>query len=409
MMPRMISGLGIAASLVIMVISAAMNARYAMSWGATGVDRALLAGVAVFADVGNALAWIYVVGAWARGAVVTATVSFVIFIACLVMAVSGSLGFISAQRSTAAVVVAAHLETEANWRAQKERIAERRRMIGTVDSEPVTAKRIAAQQQNAHYTRSKGCSDATTGDSRKFCSELAELEARRELAKEAARLDNEITIVAAQIAHVASGLNSREDAQATLIATVTGWPLERVQLWLQLLVVLVVEAGACFMLQVSADHGRGAVPADASELCLTPILDRGTASAPSPQGDVATSSDHGNDTARPVATLRDKRPLVARARDRKPADTAHIFEFLKSDLTLTAVRRDRVALADVVKHYQQWCVAQQLPALDDAPLTAVLDTIAHEMPIERQKRGEDVFWLGVRLLTPTRKAQKVTQ
>ena len=96
-MAYVVSFFGILAAVGIMLVSATMNARYAMSLGGEGVDKYLLAGGAVFADVGKALAWIYFATAVSKRQVLAAVSALMIFVLCLGLAVSGSLGFIACQ------------------------------------------------------------------------------------------------------------------------------------------------------------------------------------------------------------------------------------------------------------------------------------------------------------------------
>ena len=98
-MGYLVSFLGVVGALFVMGVSATMNARYAMSLGREPFDQMLLAGGALFADGGKALAWIFFVSALARKQRLAALASLLIFVLCLGIAAAGSLGFVALQRA----------------------------------------------------------------------------------------------------------------------------------------------------------------------------------------------------------------------------------------------------------------------------------------------------------------------
>lgn len=82
---------------------------------------------------------------------------------------------------------------------------------------------LAALRQDAKWTRSKACADATRDDSRFFCAEYAQKQAVRDAAAKMTELDARIAALRAQIgaAQTASAGES-EDPQADAVATTVG-------------------------------------------------------------------------------------------------------------------------------------------------------------------------------------------
>jgi hypothetical protein len=78
---------------------------------------------------------------------------------------------------------------------------------------------LTAQRQDARWTRSKGCADATLTDSRTFCAEYAQKQGARDAAAKVAELDASITTLRAQIGRAQTATaGESEDPQAEAVA-----------------------------------------------------------------------------------------------------------------------------------------------------------------------------------------------
>lgn len=149
------SGAGVLAAIGIMIVSASMNARYAMSLGTVEADRYLLAAGALFADVGKALAWLYFTAAVMRRQALSAVTALVIFLPCLGIAVSGSFGYIATQRASAVGHATTRRDTLLALKEDARHKQARRTAIGAVEAVSVVTARLEAMQQNVLYARTK--------------------------------------------------------------------------------------------------------------------------------------------------------------------------------------------------------------------------------------------------------------
>ena len=194
-MRRLLGGIGVIAAIAIMVVSASMNARYAMSLGTAETDRYLLAAGALFADVGKALAWLYFMAAVAQRQVLGAVAALAIFLPCLGTAISGSFGFIASQRAATIAQATASRDTLQALQDEVRPKQARRAAIGAAEDVASATARLEASRQHALYERSKQCSAATQPDSRTYCQGLKALEADVAKASEAHKLDAEARAV----------------------------------------------------------------------------------------------------------------------------------------------------------------------------------------------------------------------
>ena len=218
-MRRVLSGIGVVAAFVIMLVSASMNARYAMSLGTAETDRNLLAAGALFADVGKALAWLYFMAAVTQRQLLGAVAALVIFLPCLGTAISGSFGFIASQRAVTISQATASRDTLQALQDEARPKQARRAAIGGVEGVASATARLAASRQHAFYDRTKQCTAATQPDSRAFCVGLKALEGDVARASEAHRVDAELRELRSSIDRVGSnGHHDNGDVQGALIA-----------------------------------------------------------------------------------------------------------------------------------------------------------------------------------------------
>ena len=242
-------------ALLVILISAAVNARYGMSLAREGFDQQVMMGVAIFADLGKAVAWVFLLGAIAKRQVMSSLAALVVFAACLTYAVGGSVGYVASLRAQSSAAVVDKAKEAEGVDAALRRKQQERDKLGTVTAPSVVKKQIEAKRQDGRYLSSERCTKATAVASRTFCTELAELEGDEQKAVEAERLDKELAALSVQRAsYRGTAKVEKGDYQGAFIAHMTQWDGSNIQLGLALLFVIVVEGGACFMLGLALNH-----------------------------------------------------------------------------------------------------------------------------------------------------------
>jgi hypothetical protein len=255
MQSKVMAALGVLLAVLVILTSAAVNARYGMSLAREGFDQHVMMAVAIFADLTKAVAWIFLLGAVARRQVLSSLAAAVVFLSCLTYAVGGSIGYVASLRAQSSAVVVDRAKEVDDLDAAIKRKQEERDRIGTVTAASVVGKQLEGKRQDWRFSSSERCTKATATASRTFCAELAGLEAEEQKALEAERLDRELAGLSAQrTGYRGTAKVEKGDYQGAMIAHLTQWNVSNIQLGLALLFVLVVEGGACFMLGLALNH-----------------------------------------------------------------------------------------------------------------------------------------------------------
>lgn len=397
---------GIVVALGIMLVSATMNARYQMSLGGSDTDRLLWAAVALFGDIGKSLAWIFFAVAVAKRQVLAGLASLAIFVVCFVFAVSGCLGFISSQRTAATGVNVTRADTLKDLRTEKGRKELQLEKIGVTDSVGVMTKRIEAVKQDARFARTKECMDATNADSRSFCGTLKGHEGDLARAQAATKLETEIGALRTRIEGFSDvARNTTGDVQSVLIAQITGWKLGDIQLWAQVLVVAVVEFGACFMLFVSMNHWPARERARNSDNVTTDDRAQPVVVAHDTPRQVATNPPPLviTDLAAASGAVDEARVVVLAERKTIEVRFGNVVDFMKACVDFTPEDASIVEQAEVFSCYRAWCRSRKESAHDDVTLGKMFDMICEKTNITRKRHGETIYWLGVVLNPPRAK------
>lgn len=458
-MGYLVSFLGVVGALFVMGVSATMNARYAMSLGREPFDQMLLAGGALFADGGKALAWIFFASALARKQRLAALASLLIFVLCLGIAAAGSLGFVALQRAQSTGVIETKTDTLKDLRAEKQRKEEQLSLLAVSEPADVIAKRIVGLKQDWRYSSSRQCGDATATASRKFCTDLANIEADEKKALSAARLEQELAVLRGQMEGLGSVARmGKSDVQSELISKVTGWKLWDVQLWLQLLFVAMIEAGACFMLFAAMNHGQSTLASTRAmraerderrakplELVAnsTPVIDNNPdAATPSntsgPITIAATANDdqpeptqpepvmtlsHGNNAVindEPQDKPREK-PSGENSTGKSDAGkivtlptatvraaarpTGDVTAFIKAMFEFVDEGEAIIEQSSIFDHYRAWCTATDCDAQDEPTFGKLFGLVCEKAEITRKKHGTEFYVLGVVLKSLPRRGR----
>ncbi len=409
---------GLLAVLVIL-ISAAVNARYGMSLAREGFDQQVMMAVAVFADLGKAVAWVFLLAAIAKRQWLSSLAAAVVFFACLTYAVGGSVGYVASLRAQSSAVIADKAGEVVALDAAIARKRQERDKLGTVTPASVVKKQIEAKRQDARFSSSERCAKATAAASRTFCTELAELEGDELKALEAERIERELATLATQrTTYRGTARVEKGDYQGALIAHLTQWDVSNIQLGLALLFVVVVEGGACFMLGLALNHWTTAKDAQAARRAEASVVMHGPASSrrsveyndgfvdgtpaliettPAPLvAPVATATTDG-EAASDVNAAPAKGNVVA-LRDLEAAHPRHFVEFAERRLEITA--QGRLNIEAMKSDYTTWAARSGRAVLDEERLDRTISLMCSDLRLERD--GD--MLKGVRLKSSRRRA-----
>ncbi len=372
-MNYIVGAAGVVAAFLIMAVSMAINARNGMALVDTEFDKLVVMAVAVFADVAKAVAWIFLMTAITRRQVLASLASGLMFGVCMLYATVGCLGYFAAHRaqSTARTVETSELAKDID--DAKRRKQSQLDALGVITPVSVVAKRIEGMKQNVRFVQSRQCTDVTTAETRKFCMELAGVEAEEKKSLAAAVIEGELVALQTRREQLGRGVRVSEgDFQSRLLAQITKAEMSTIQLSLTILVVLVIEGGACLFLGLALNHFESTRREIGEQLrgTVAAIAEAGVTVEPAVAGEEKVVSSVA--TPPPAAAERkvttDNVVMIQRP-EKTPAEPLPVAVATVRSLEAFAAEfldlEDALSLSvrEVAECYTTWCRRKKLTAL----------------------------------------------
>src|SRR5271157_5014835 len=160
---------GVIAAAVLLIVSAAMNWRFGYTLGKSDFESQLYGAASAAADCFKALLPFFIFAALRNKSYSQALGGALLFAVCFSYSLTSSLGFAALNRADTTGSRVLKAENRQDLRAELERAREamkalpQHRPAGTVSGE------IAAFKQNARWTASDECSNATSSKSMSYC------------------------------------------------------------------------------------------------------------------------------------------------------------------------------------------------------------------------------------------------
>lgn len=374
----MVSGIGVLLSVSVMLVSATANARYGASLAREVIDAYVMIAAAIFADAGKSLTWIYFATALARRQVLAALTAFVIFCACLLWAVSGSLGYMAMSRAQSTAGVENKSDVAKELDAEIKRKQARLTQSDPFEPSAAIAKKVEAMRQDRRHQASANCTDATVESSRIFCAAMARLEAEQKKSESNESLEREIKELREARNKMGDVVRvERGDFQGALIAQLTNLNLSTIQLSLTVVFVLMIESGACFLMWLSLNFAQ------------TP---RANGAA------IATQTDDADREAQQKNGQR-RNLKSSDETDRSALDA--FIEFVEDMIEVDTSASCNID--DIVTTYRAWCTKKNRTELSDDKLALALENFCVAGSLRCEMRDGIFFITGVRLKSSERR------
>jgi hypothetical protein len=264
-MHRILTGIGLAAAVVLIGASATMNYLFAISLGKTWLDGQVLGAVAVAADVLKAIVIVLVAAAARDGRrtfVVIGTLAFLLFSLASLVAASGF-----ASQNRGAVTDRRGAERAELTRAELDLASTERKLarLPAHRARSVVDAALASYEVDPRWRAAAACRQTVTPSLRDFCRQVADVRQELAASAEADRLEAEMARYSARVDMlVGRGANRAADPQARLLAEAFGLDESTVQRLLMALLSLVVEVASGLGIYLSTGHSRPAAVASAS-------------------------------------------------------------------------------------------------------------------------------------------------
>lgn len=374
-MAFILSGLGVIVAIGFIVAGGVMNWRYGMGIGRTEVDQHLSAAVHMLIDLCKVMMPFFGWWAWAQRRVVVAAGAAVITVAAISYSAIGIAGYVDMQRATASGSLVAKKDSVGDWRRELERSQRRLSELGSYQPDSVVEQRLQQLQQDVRWSSSKHCTEATAKSSRDYCADVNGLAAEKAKAIEAAKLEQQVRDLREKINSLAGvAAIERGDPRADIVARTTGFELLRVQTWLSLLQVGIIEFMATFGIFLSLQHG------EVARVIATRRSRKATARASTAIPVTVSSVDVVEpDAPRPVAVRRAvSRPSPAKS-DIGLIEHAPVGQIMRYISSETAPTSGGIELTALHADYVRWCRSSKVSPMDMATFEAELDRL-RELP-----------------------------
>jgi hypothetical protein len=256
-MRHVFGGFGVLAALILLCVSAAMNWQFGYSLGKTEFDSHIFGAASIAADCMKALMPFFIFAAYRNKNWSQAIGGTALWAVCIVYAMTSALGFSALNRSDTAGTRAVKAEKYQDHRTELSRITQKQAELGKHRPIGAIQGEIDALKQNYRWMTSDGCTNATIDESRELCKSYYKLKAELDIAKKNKAYQESADVLRTKVAALQkSGVVKEADPQASIISTIFGLDIERVELAMTILVMLLVELGSSLGLYVSTSTWR---------------------------------------------------------------------------------------------------------------------------------------------------------
>lgn len=340
-MTTILSLLGIAAALLMAAVSLGMNYLFLFSLGKSPLEGQVLGVASAAADLLKCLLPFFIAKAWASKRKAAALSGSLVWAFFTAFSLLSAIGFAADNRGAVSEARAALSDQLKGLEGDLKAAQDKRAALPAHRPAAIVAAALRAHEQNRRWASSKECHEATTSESRAFCTAYFDLKAEAAAAQAQEKFDAEIAALKAKIASLRqAGAGENSDPQLSLLSRIFAAHQDKVRLTLIILIALLVEAGSSLGLYLASGHGaqtKRSDPAPASE-----------ASPPE--------------------------PLLIEA---KPIGSIEDF-CLEA---LVPMPQGSLSADQLYAGYADWCQARDYTALDRATFIRLFDNLATAIPI----------------------------
>jgi hypothetical protein len=383
---------GIMAAGVLLAVSAAMNWRFGYSLGRTEFDGFIYGSASVAADCLKALIPFFFFAAIKSRMWSQAAASAVVGVVVTAYSLTSALGHAALNRYDTtghrAVEAQAYKDLRGDLKRAQDQLSwiPQHRPAATVQGE------IEALKSQRAWTVTNGCTDATRPQSRSYCQQYHGLTAEMASGQQAQALETRISEIQGKLGKADSmTVMGEADPQATVLANLSGFNVDQVQMAMTIFIALLLEVGSAFGLYVSFSQWRlydREAPAAPS---MASVQSTAAAAVAAPQAVPAVSA------APAIAAVAVKKPRFG-ANDNRTLPPAKLLvpetdvqRFYKE--SVDSQDGHTVSATSLYEAYCVWCEERQKEPL-------ALPTFGREIAefgIQKVKKKDGVRYVGIAL------------
>lgn len=357
-MRTILVAIAVAAALLMIGVSTAMNFLFMKSLAPTDAEGVVLGSASAAADLIKAcLPW-FIALAWRGRRFVFAVLGGLVFVGFSLFSFASALGFAADIRGSLAGSreAASHALDAIDAKIKTATVS--RITLGSPRAVSIIDAERAVLHQDRRYTTSEACQKATATSSRSLCTKLAELAVERAKSVEAVDIDKTLQSLERQAAVQKSrGAGGESDPQVSVIARLLSQERGAVKIGLIIAAALLVELGSGLGLWLAVGHSDRVRPSkrDPSH----------TVSHVSPERISTTTS----------------KPMIAAAMP--PAHSlayGDVLDFCVARLQPSS--RGGLTLLGLYRGYETWCQERKLQTLGQDEFGAAFEILREAWGIE---------------------------
>jgi hypothetical protein len=238
--------LGLAASLIILAVSASMNYRFGYSLGKSPLDSLIYGWASVGADILKAIAPFLFFAAVTSRRKAVAVAAGLVWVVTTCYGLTSAAGHAALNRldTTGQRAVAAD-----SYKDTRSDLSEARKALGFIPAhrgESAVRAELEKLKTNRAWSQTNECGEVGGKAERTFCAQYQTLKGELGNAENATKLTARIDVLTAKLDKVSEGggaVLSEADPQASILARLSRQDVPTVQLGLALLIVLMLEIG----------------------------------------------------------------------------------------------------------------------------------------------------------------------
>ena len=413
-MNPVVKSIGIAIGLGFVAVSFLINLRYgAKVGGSSDYDKVIQFAISVLVDGWKAFGLVVISAAMTRFMVLRAAAGMVLWALCVAYSLASAFGYANDKRAEIAGKVTTQSSTYRDMLGERDRKKRQLDSLGVYEPASVIEQRLTTERLKSAWSESKLCVEATPR-TRQFCTEYRQRETERAKAMTGEALEGEIKTLNAKLPTFGNVVRQDKsgDTLAGALSSLFGFSVEKVQVWLSLLLVAVVEFGSMFVLfavlQPPKEERAAKVSAKQQPAKIEPQLNSLVPIAASRSSELL-----------PAPFIPDAKPIVAPAplatplpeltpppRAEPPAsmprpvvvtmETGRIEQFMLECVGDRAGAR--VDLGLIEKAYQAWCRNKGVQAVPSRRFVPSFGKLCAMLKYRTEGRRGKFFVLGVELV-----------
>jgi hypothetical protein len=259
------------------------------------------------------------------------------------------------------------------------------RPIGVVQSE------IDNAMNQRPWVWTKGCADVTGKQGRDFCQSYHALTAELAAGREAEKLSGRISDLSGKLSSASgSAVMAEADPQAAVLAKLTGFSIDTVQIAMTVFIALLLEVGSCFGMYIAFSQWRlydeVALAAPVMAAIATPVITAAAAVA-APVRETAPAQI----SAKPRSGANDNKSAPAPQRLVPMAPETDVERFYKE--SVQTQDGSSMTATELYEEYCAWCEEKEKEPL-------ALPTFGREfgeLGVQKAKLGGRVRYIGIAL------------